>query len=241
MTYQDTRADVLSASHLAPSGYADAAGHAGAGIAGRQRAGLYAAGGKRALDVFLVVMMAGPVLVMVMLLAVLAALDGASPFYGHERVGRGGRIFRCWKLRSMVRDSAARLERHLAENPEAAREWAETQKLARDPRVTPVGRFLRKTSLDELPQLWNVLRGDMSLVGPRPVTQGELERYGADRRAYLAVRPGITGLWQVSGRNDISYGERVALDARYAREVDLATDLRILVMTGPAVLRLTGK
>ena len=232
MTYQHTSAESVTASRLAQTGFADADG---------RRQGLYAAGGKRALDVVLVVLMAGPVLVLVAVLAFFAALDGASPFYGHPRVGKDGRVFRCWKLRSMVRDSAARLERHLAEDPAAAREWAETQKLTHDPRVTRVGRFLRKTSLDELPQLWNVLRGDMSLVGPRPVTEGELDRYGAERRAYLGVRPGITGLWQISGRNDISYAERVSLDARYAREVDLAMDLRILVMTGPAVLKLTGK
>ena len=171
----------------------------------------------------------------------IVALDGANPFFGHRRVGRDGRVFRCWKLRSMVPDAEARLARHLAENPAAAREWAAARKLSQDPRVTRVGRVLRRTSLDELPQVWNVLLGEMSLVGPRPVTTEELMRYGPARWAYLGVRPGITGLWQVRGRNRLSYAERVRLDAEYARDASLALDLGLLLRTVPAVLRLTGQ
>jgi exopolysaccharide production protein ExoY len=166
--------------------------------------------------------------------------DGGSILYGHKRVGRKGRLFRCWKLRSMVRHGDEVLAAYLAANPDAEREWRETRKLADDPRVTKIGRFIRKTSIDELPQLWNVLVGDMSLIGPRPITREELDRYGKDRRYYLLVRPGITGLWQVSGRSNISYEERVQLDMHYVRNWSLWLDLQLLWQTVPAVLRGTG-
>lgn len=140
----------------------------------------------------------------------------------------------------MVRNGDAVLAAHLAANPEADREWRETQKLAKDPRVTPLGRIIRKLSIDELPQLWNVLVGDMSIVGPRPITRAELDRYGKDRRYYLLVRPGITGLWQVSGRSNTSYERRIQLDRSYLENWSYAQDVSILLKTLPAVLRSEG-
>src|SRR5689334_1027764 len=188
--------------------------------------------GKRALDVAgagALLLLGAPVF---LLLALLVRADGGPAFYAHERVGRGGRRFGCLKFRSMVVDSAARLEALLASDPAARAEWEATRKLRHDPRITWVGRFLRATSLDELPQLINVLRGDMSLVGPRPVVAAELaNHYGAAAEHYLAVRPGITGLWQVSGRSDTSYAQRVALDVRYASNPSLLEDVRILLRT----------
>ena len=166
--------------------------------------------------------------------------DGGPVFYGHTRIGINGRRFKCWKLRSMHVNSAAMLEAHLAANPEAAVEWAATRKLTNDPRITPLGDFLRKSSLDELPQLWNVLKGEMSLVGPRPVTRDELDMYGKQRRYYLLVRPGITGLWQVSGRSKASYDRRVELDRQYLEAWTFVRDLEILLLTVPAVLSRDG-
>ena len=162
--------------------------------------------------------------------------DGGPVIFAHFRVGRNGRLFRCLKFRSMYRDSAQMLADLLRDDPAAQAEWARDQKLCNDPRITPVGRFLRKTSLDELPQLFNVLRGEMSLVGPRPITTDELDRYGRQRWHYLEVRPGITGLWQVSGRNDLSYEQRVVLDRRYVESRSLGLDLRILWRTVRVVL-----
>jgi lipopolysaccharide/colanic/teichoic acid biosynthesis glycosyltransferase len=166
--------------------------------------------------------------------------DGAPVLFGHYRVGCKGRLFRCLKFRTMYRESEQMLAELLARDPAARAQWERDQKLVDDPRVTPIGRFLRRTSLDELPQLINVLRGEMRLVGPRPVTVGELTRYGRVRWQYLSVTPGITGLWQVSGRNNTSYEERVALDARYVAQRSLALDLRILLRTVAVVLRRDG-
>lgn len=166
--------------------------------------------------------------------------DGGPALFRQIRVGKDGRRFACLKFRSMVRDAESALQRHLATRPEAAREWAENQKLANDPRVTGLGNFLRRSSLDELPQLFNVLAGDMSLVGPRPIVPAECSRYGEDLKFYLAARPGITGLWQVSGRSDCSYPERVALDVAYAKNWRLTTDLVIVFRTVPAVLLRRG-
>lgn len=174
-------------------------------------------------------------------IAFLVRLDGGPVFYAHPRVGRDGRVFGCRKFRSMVVDADARLATLLASDPEARREWEATRKLRRDPRVTRVGRFLRATSLDELPQLINVVLGEMSLVGPRPVTEAELAaHYGAAAEHYLSVRPGITGLWQISGRSDTSYAQRVALDVAYATRPSLVQDIRILLATPVAVLRRRG-
>jgi lipopolysaccharide/colanic/teichoic acid biosynthesis glycosyltransferase len=175
------------------------------------------------------------------LLLIIAGLicyyDGAPIFFGHLRVGHGGRLFRCLKFRSMYRQSDAMLEELLRTDPAARAEWERDQKLVNDPRVTPIGNFLRKTSLDELPQLINVMRGEMAFVGPRPVTVSELERYGQVRWHYLSVTPGVTGLWQVSGRNNLSYAERVALDRRYVEERSAGMGLNILFKTVDVVLR----
>ncbi|WP_431312809.1 sugar transferase [Roseateles agri] len=166
--------------------------------------------------------------------------DGAPIFFGHYRVGLDGRLFRCLKFRSMLLDADRALADLLRDDPAARAEWERDQKLTNDPRITPVGHFLRKTSLDELPQLFNVLRGEMSLVGPRPITVGELPRYGRTRWHYLSVRPGITGLWQVSGRNNTSYEERVALDRRYVEQRSMAGDVGILLKTVRVVLLREG-
>ena len=161
-------------------------------------------------------------------------------FFGHDRIGYRGRRFRCLKFRSMVPDAKQVLEQHLAQNPAARAEWEASQKLRNDPRITPLGRFLRETSLDELPQLLNVVRGDMSLVGPRPIVQDEIARYGRDIGAYTSTRPGITGLWQVSGRSDVDYTQRVQLDARYVITWSLIGDFLILLATIKVVFSRAG-
>ncbi len=170
----------------------------------------------------------------------LVTRDGGSPVYGHERIGQNGIKFKCLKFRSMVTNSKEVLEQLLATCPEAQTEWDKDFKLKNDPRVTPIGRFLRKTSLDELPQLWNVIRGEMSLVGPRPVIEAELERYAGDVDYYLMAKPGMTGLWQVSGRNDIDYNTRVYFDSWYVKNWALWTDIAILLKTANAVVRRDG-
>ncbi|WP_254070282.1 sugar transferase [Acidisphaera sp. L21] len=172
--------------------------------------------------------------------SLLVCMDGGPVIFGHRRVGLGGQPFRCLKFRTMVMDSAAVLARTLAEDPDAAAEWAENHKLRNDPRVTRVGRFLRVTSLDELPQLFNVLRGEMSLVGPRPIVQEEVVRYGQDIEYYYRVKPGLTGLWQVSGRSDTSYRERVAFDVAYVKKWSLWQDLWILVKTVQVIVMREG-
>jgi exopolysaccharide production protein ExoY len=166
--------------------------------------------------------------------------DSGNPFFVHRRIGRGGLTFPCLKLRTMVVDAERRLECLLKADPDAAREWALDQKLRDDPRITAFGAFLRKSSLDELPQLFNVLIGQMSMVGPRPIVAAEVPRYGRYIRYYCRVRPGITGLWQVSGRNLVSYRRRVALDTVYARNKSLTVDLFILTRTLPAVVAARG-
>jgi len=166
--------------------------------------------------------------------------DGVPVFFAHYRVGRDGRLFRCLKFRTMFREAEQMLANLLHDDPVALAEWNKDQKLRNDPRITPVGHFLRRTSLDELPQLFNVLRGEMSLVGPRPITVAELTRYGRVRWHYLSVRPGMTGLWQVSGRNNTSYDERVALDRRYVEQRSLWLDVCILVKTVGVVVARDG-
>jgi undecaprenyl-phosphate galactose phosphotransferase len=195
---------------------------------------------KRAFDVFVsgLLLLVGSI--PLVFVALLAASDGASPFYSQARVGRHGRAFRLWKFRSMTVDADLRLRRLLDADPAARQEWERERKLRHDPRITPVGRFLRRSALDELPQLWNVFKGDMSLVGPRPVVESELERYGEEADAYLLVRPGVTGLWQVAGRNDVDYARRVALDAWYVRHWSFWNDLVVLFMTIPALLTRRG-
>ncbi|MDO7844628.1 sugar transferase [Sphingomonas immobilis] len=172
--------------------------------------------------------------------AIVYFADPGPILFGQRRIGRGGKMFRCLKFRSMVMDAEARLTKILAESPEARAEWALDQKLKVDPRITPIGRFLRMSSIDELPQLWNVLRGDMSIVGPRPIVEAEAVRYGRYIVNYSSVRPGITGLWQVSGRNNVCYRRRVALDVAYARSQSLGLNVKILLMTVPSVLMARG-
>ena len=157
--------------------------------------------------------------------------DGAPVLFAHWRVGQNGHLFRCLKFRTMVCNADVVLAELLLRDPLAREEWLRDHKLRDDPRIMRVGRFLRRTSLDELPQLFNVLCGDMNLVGPRPVVVQEVPRYGEHKRHYLSVKPGMTGLWQVSGRNNLSYAQRVALDARYVETRSLRSDLRILVRT----------
>ncbi|MCC5989108.1 MAG: sugar transferase [Pararhodobacter sp.] len=175
------------------------------------------------------------------LLMLLVALwfEGGKPIFSQVRLGRGGRLFRMYKLRSMVPGAEAKLAEHLAANPAAAAEWAVRQKLRNDPRITPLGWMIRKTSLDELPQLFNVLKGDMSLIGPRPMLPDQLPLY-LHPSAYLAVRPGLSGLWQVTARNDESFEIRAELDKRYVERLSPWLEARIAFATLRAVLRGTG-
>ena len=196
---------------------------------------------KRSLDVLVVLFAAPMVLPVILLVALLIVRDGGPVFFSQARIGRGGRVFRIWKLRSMVVDAEKRLEDYLAREPAAHAEWTETQKLKCDPRITPVGQLIRKSSLDELPQLWNVLKGEMSLVGPRPMLPAQAELYPErDLRHYCELRPGLTGLWQISGRNETSFVSRAAFDRNYAIRLSLATDVAVLIQTVPVVVRGTG-
>ena len=180
------------------------------------------------------------ILPILLILAVLVGVDNKGRIiFAHRRVGRKGKLFPCYKFQSMVPDAQERLEEYLAKNPAARKEWEESFKLTNDPRVTKLGAFLRKTSLDELPQLWNVLMGDMSLVGPRPIVTKEVERYGDYIREYYMVPPGITGMWQVNGRSDTTYEERVAMDTWYVRNWSVWIDLVYLFKTVKTVF--TGK
>ncbi|MDR7038592.1 exopolysaccharide production protein ExoY [Methylobacterium sp. BE186] len=166
--------------------------------------------------------------------------DGGSPFYRHPRLGRSNTRFDCLKFRTMHVDSQAILTRYLSDNPAAMDEWRRSHKLKDDPRVTSIGYLLRKTSLDELPQLINVISGEMSIVGPRPIVSSEIEKYGHDATIYFSVRPGLTGAWQVSGRSDTTYAERVRLDRAYVETWSLAKDMIIVARTIPAVFFARG-
>ena len=200
--------------------------------------GLYRSLFKRALDLLAVAILAIPVSLVVLFFAALVALDGKAPFYIQKRIGREGRIFKMVKLRSMVPNAKAKLDAYLAENPAEAREWEEKQKLLNDPRITPIGHLIRKTSMDELPQLWNVLIGDMSLVGPRPIMVDQKAIYPSS--AYYDLCPGITGPWQVSSRNESSFAERAQFDAGYLNELSFASDARIMMKTVGVVLAANG-
>jgi lipopolysaccharide/colanic/teichoic acid biosynthesis glycosyltransferase len=204
---------------------------------------LYKIVGKRITDVALALLIAPLALIVVGVVAVIMTVsgEGGHLFFGHRRIGKNGRVFKCWKIRTMVLDAEIRLREHLASDPEAAAEWASDHKLTNDPRITGVGRFLRRTSLDELPQIWNVLKGDMSFVGPRPIVRLEMHKYGSDRPVYTSVKPGVTGLWQVSGRNNISYAERVQMDVEYVNSMSLARDLGLILRTVLVVVLPTGK
>lgn len=196
---------------------------------------------KRAIDLGFIVLFAPAILLALAGVAILVGCQGGPLLYGQQRTGRNGRPFTLWKFRTMHPSADALLARCLAQDPELRREWEERAKLRQDPRVTPLGQWLRRYSLDELPQFWCVLRGEMSLVGPRPVPEAELRRhYGPVAAAYLSCRPGLTGLWQVSGRSGTSYAHRVALDATYSLEKSTAVDLLILCRTVGTVLRGTG-
>ncbi|MFX0544452.1 sugar transferase [Roseovarius sp. S1116L3] len=201
--------------------------------------GFYRSRGKRALDIALVMVSAPIALLLIGLSALLLWIEGGAPFYRQARLGKGGKSFSIVKLRTMVRDADDLLEAHLETDPALRAEWDKAQKLRRDPRITRIGNFLRKTSLDELPQLWNVLRGDMSLVGPRPMLPEQLALYG-DAEHYFALRPGITGYWQVSQRSTSAFRARVALDTAYDYDLSLTQDARILWRTIGAVIKRTG-
>ena len=179
-----------------------------------------------------------PLLLTVVLLVLIA--QGRPIFIGHKRVGKRGVPFACFKFRTMTVDADAVLRAHLAADPKASAEWEATRKLKNDPRITPLGQVLRKSSVDELPQLINVLRGEMSLVGPRPIVQEEAHHYGASLSLYHSVRPGLTGLWQVGGRSDVSYIRRVQMDADYVKNRTFGQDLSILARTVPAVMGSKG-
>jgi exopolysaccharide production protein ExoY len=199
------------------------------------------AGWQRALDV--VVALTGLLLfapLMVLVAVMIRLQDGGPALFGHSRIGLGGGRFKVLKFRSMVQNGDVVLANHLRDNEEARAEWARDHKLRNDPRVTALGAFLRKSSLDELPQLFNVLMGEMSIVGPRPIVELEATRYGRYFHNYMAVPPGITGLWQISGRNDVSYRRRVAMDVVFSRHATPALYVKIVCMTVPAVLLRRG-
>lgn len=198
----------------------------------------YVTVGKRAIDLALVLIGGPLILPIILILVALVSLDGGQAFYLQPRLGRNGRVFRLWKLRSMVPNAEARLASYLERDPAARAEWDSAQKLKRDPRLTAIGRHLRRYSLDELPQLWNVLTGDMSLVGPRPMLPEQRVLYPGT--AYFDFRPGITGLWQISERNNCTFAGRAGYDNRYAQLVSARTDFRILLQTVGVVFRGTG-
>jgi exopolysaccharide production protein ExoY len=191
---------------------------------------------KRCFDILLSIILLPLAAIVALPIVCLIALDGRSPIYGQLRVGWNGKIFRCYKLRTMVAGAEDELRAILDRNPAARLEWFERFKLENDPRVTPLGRFLRYTNLDEIPQIWNVLRAEMSWVGPRPVIPDELAKYGAKVSAYLACRPGITGLWQIHRRTDTTYDQRVAFDVEYVRTRTVGRDIAILCLTIPYML-----
>jgi Undecaprenyl-phosphate galactose phosphotransferase WbaP len=195
---------------------------------------------KRAFDVVGALALLLVLAPLMLIIIVLIRIEGQPVLFWHTRIGRNGQTFRCVKFRTMVRDAEQMLQRVLKERPDLRDEWTKAFKLRQDPRVTRTGRVLRLTSLDELPQLWNVLRGDMSLVGPRPIVRAELLRYGRYASRYLAVKPGLTGLWQINGRNDTTYRRRVAMDTFYVRHQSLWLDFCVLVATPAAVLQRNG-
>ncbi len=202
------------------------------------RTGIYRNGLKRVFDLAAVILTAPLVLPLILMLVLLVRRDGGPGLYAQDRVGRNGRTFRIWKLRTMVHGAEERLAELLARDPAAREEWEATQKLKCDPRITRFGMMLRRSSLDELPQLWNVFVGDMSLVGPRPMMTCQRVLYPG--LAYYALRPGITGLWQTAGRNETTFRARADYDAAYEERLSFGTDLGILMRTVGVVLSGTG-
>lgn len=178
--------------------------------------------------------------ILILIAIAISVHDGGPAIYRHRRLGRGQSGFDCLKFRTMRADSQDVLMQHLRSDPVAMAEWSQTQKLKNDPRITPLGHILRKTSIDELPQLINVIRGEMSIVGPRPIVPAEVEKYGPAAAAYFAVRPGLTGAWQVSGRSDTTYAERVGLDRTYVETWSFRGDVAIILRTIPAVFFAKG-
>lgn len=196
---------------------------------------------KRSIDVALVLAFAPVILPVVLFVAAIVKLSSKGPvFYSHRRIGKDGAFFSMWKFRTMCVDSAGLLEKYLEQNPDARTEWNKTHKLRNDPRVTRIGSLLRRYSLDELPQLWNVLNGQMSLVGPRPIVAAEVEKYGDCFDCYRSVVPGLTGIWQVSGRSELSYDARVTLDCEYVGGWSLRRDILILMKTFSSVVNQDG-
>ena len=196
---------------------------------------------KRWADILLIVGSMPVTLLVLGVVSALVKLSSPGPvFYSHRRIRKGGTFFSMWKFRTMCVDSAEVLEKHLAKHPEARMEWNQTHKLRDDPRITPIGAILRRYSLDELPQLWNVLTGQMSLVGPRPIVAAEVEKYGDHFDCYCSVNPGLTGLWQVSGRSALSYDARVGLDCTYVEQWSLVKDVVILGRTLSSVANQDG-
>ena len=196
---------------------------------------------KRFIDIILVLVSAPVMLLLLGIVAAMVMLSSPGPIlYSHRRIRKNGAFFSMWKFRTMCLNSAEVLEEYLASHPKARTEWNKTHKLRNDPRITPIGAFLRRYSLDELPQLWNVLTGQMSLVGPRPIVAAEVEKYGDYFDCYCRVKPGLTGLWQVSGRSELSYDARVALDCDYVNRWTLRRDSVILLKTFSTVLKQDG-
>ena len=196
---------------------------------------------KRVLDIVLILVTLPMTLPILGMISLVVLLSTPGPiFYSHRRLGRNGAFFSMWKFRTMCENSAEVLEEYLLQHPEARGEWSRTHKLRFDPRVTAVGRLLRQYSLDELPQLWNVFTGQMALVGPRPIVAAEVEKYAEGFRFYCRVKPGLTGLWQVSGRSELSYPQRVALDCDYVDRWSLRRDFVILVRTLRSVVNQDG-
>jgi len=192
---------------------------------------------KRGMDVALALVglvIASPIMLLIAIL--IKSSDRGKIVFAQSRVGLKGETFNCYKFRTMVMDASEQLRHLLETDPEARREWESTQKLQNDPRITPLGRFLRKSSLDELPQLLNILRGEMSVVGPRPIVKSEIEKYGPFYPAYAAVRPGLTGLWQVNGRSDTEYEQRVQFDRSYTENWSMRSDIAIVAKTIPVLL-----
>ncbi|WP_326517979.1 sugar transferase [Acinetobacter sp. CAAS 2-6] len=195
---------------------------------------------KRLFDIFFAVFFITILSPFMLILFLIIRSDGGSAFYAHERVGRNGKIFKCLKFRSMAQNSKELLEKILQNDPEAKQEWETSYKLKNDPRVTKVGKFIRQTSLDELPQLFNILKGEMSVVGPRPVTSEELSKYKKSIPYYLISKPGLTGLWQVSGRSDVDYDTRVLLDTTYIKNWSFLKDIMIVIKTVKVILTKNG-
>jgi len=203
------------------------------------RSSFYRRVGKRVFDITLILMTLPFTVLLIGLSALALWIEGGNPFYSQDRLGKGGATFRLFKLRTMTRDAETVLDRLLEQDDALRHEWETTQKLRKDPRITRVGQFLRRTSIDELPQLWNVIKGDMSLIGPRPMMPQQLDLYG-DPASYYAVRPGLSGFWQVQDRNDSHFAYRAIIDRTYEERMSFWVDFTIVWRTFSVVLRGTG-